>query len=455
MSSRPVRPPGVYKNPLALAAGDHRDHASETHGSSTWLKDRATIANVLNAAVAPRHRGATRARITTVASRHRNCGELFVFSGPQGLDFALRTCAAPLICAWCSENRARKLAQLDGARVAILAEQHPEWRFLFVTVKCAECGDLRKQVRALQKRISRMLKRRTMKFVMATIRQTHPQRGLGGEWYAHEHMILAVECDRDARATAWFQAKLDEQLRADEVRDSLLEGETWHVESFFRTTRLDHSALVRLKMTPEFQAARISSYAANVPAANVHDRIERFESLLGIRLRSISGSLRGLGAEKALSAKWAALEIEAEFGSRCGHSHSGKEGDTLLPRDFINRAPVLKAARAARVNWRREQLDLLLQQRFGKAPGKRPRKDDYQPVVVPVIRPGPASEGHVRLSIAQHLPGILESRPLTSPLLTDKGFPAGRVQTVVTKQIEPPPPRKHSLRTRWRTRGHV
>jgi hypothetical protein len=455
MSSRTSPPPGVYqKSTSAFAHGDD-DEIEESDSQPTWLDERGTIANVLSGALAPRSRGATRIRFKTVASRHRNCGELFVFMGPHGPDFALRTCAAPLLCPWCSESRARKLSQLDGTRVALLAERHPDWRFLFVTVKCAECHDLRQQVRALKRRISRILKRRTMRFVMASIRQNHPERGVAGGWYAHEHIILVVKPDGDVPLTEWFQAKLDEQLRADEARGSLLEGETWHVEPFFRTTKLDRCALTRLKMTPEFQAARISDYAAKAPTANVHDRIERFENLYDIRLRSISGSLRGLGSEKALNAKWSELEADAEAVSYGNHSRSGKEGDTPLPRDLLHRSPALNAARSAKAAWKKETLELLLRQQSEKPAKRKPKKDDHQPVPWKIAQPDLPFDGYVRGSIAQHVPDILVPRQTTSPRLIGDRSLSRRPTTAQAKQVEQATEKKLALKARLRARSKI
>ncbi|MFO1010527.1 MAG: hypothetical protein U1F29_10740 [Planctomycetota bacterium] len=454
MSSRPSPPPGVYlKAPGALACVE--DEIDETDAQSTWLDERGTIANVLHAVVAPRHRGKARERFTTVAPRHRNCGELFVFTGPRGPDFALRTCAAPLLCPWCSENRSRRLSQLDGARVAILAEQHPDWRFLFVTVKCAESRDLRHQVRALKRRISRILKRRTMRFVMASIRQTHAERGVGGGWYAHEHMILVVMPDDDGPTSKWFKAILDEQLRADEARGSLLDGETWHVEPFFRTTKLDHRTLTRLMMTPDFQASRISGYAAEAPTANVHDRIERFENLFDIRLRSISGSLRGLGSEKALKAKWNERVAAAEAGPQHNNSHSGKERDTPLPRDLVDRSPVLMAARAAKAAWRAETLARLLNHQSERPAMKKPKKNDHQPMPWKITQPDLPFDGYVRESIARHVPDILEPRRTNSPRLIGDRATARVGKAVQAKHVEGAATKKLSLKDRLRVRSKV
>ena len=256
---------------------------------------------MLRLSVAPRLEGKRHAHALKAASSFLNCGQLFLLRDKKTRQprVVRRSCNATLLCLPCGEKRANSNAWKDLGRVAYIRSENPQLRYLWVTAMPGGAEDLLAQVMALKTEFRKLCKRNVAPFnrIRGGVLQIHPRRGKDGRWRAHAHLIIAV--DREGPGVdGWFRESVKQVMAKVQLPDALGGKLKWHVDSFFHPKGMEVASLAHLGMTPEWETKRRSKYAAEHRDISVPNRIEAFELLMGVRLRSTWGVFRGISKDE-------------------------------------------------------------------------------------------------------------------------------------------------------------
>lgn len=254
-------------------------------------------------------------RLQKVASDVFHCGTPrdLLWGDPSRSHIVFQSCRRPALCSRCSTSKAFECAQKDAARVGRVLSRFPHLRCLQARVALGETSDLREGVDRLFAYVRMLAEARTSAWdrVGAGIVQVHPQRGRGGAWRPHLHMILLVNptgrgsIDREfARAL-----RLKRLRRSDDGWTGQAAEAEWFVRNFRGENASRSEALRRIGAAPEAQAYRISKYDADHVLDDVDDRVRVFLALESVQLRRMWGLVRAIPGSE-LQESWDKIERE-------------------------------------------------------------------------------------------------------------------------------------------------
>lgn len=177
-----------------IAPPAHQDKVST---ESPWLSD-----------ISPRHAvwDTTKASADTVAAiydtapdfkqhakRVNQCSEVLILSEhttPEGETFKAHSAKCRVRhCPICQRARAVRLIGEMQKALAPLIEQHPKYRWLFLTLTVRNCEvhELRQTIQDMGRAWQRLMQRKECRIVQGWLRSVEVTRGKSGEGMAHPH----------------------------------------------------------------------------------------------------------------------------------------------------------------------------------------------------------------------------------------------------------------------------